>query len=223
MPSKGIVYIAVDNSQYLEMAIASINSLRNTGCNTKIVIYTNLECDNRLLLLDVQVLGVNVGSYEFNSRAVKTQLGCLALFDRNLFIDCDIIAVDNIDSIWDYKSTAMAMAYYPSVGQSQHTSSQEKEYTLGIVGDSCPHYNSGVILFDKLKDLTLFDVWHQEWGVYKSQDQLALARAIFKTNIDICQLPSRYNQTPDKVNAETVLIHYSGDFKQKFPMLNVNI
>lgn len=214
MPNRQIRYIAVGNISYLEMAILSARSIcANTKLDVPILIQTNL-IESCSIDEHITIEKIPYAFSRFGSRNLKTSISSRA--DKTLYLDCDIVAVSNIDDIWNHESIALAHAYYSTIEECRHAQRNELDYTLGLLPANFPHYNSGVILFDKSSE-SLFKRWHQEWIQFARHDQLALARAIYKERVTVNLLDESYNCPPDRITESTKLIHFSGSFKTQFP------
>lgn len=202
MKSRGVIYSATTNIAYLEAALISAIALRQHEPEIPIT----LICDQpvlKLLQLDEYQISsrlLETNGHAFSSRDIKTRLNAFSPYQETLFLDADILPIGTISGLWDYVSKgdmAMVVDRLPTVSLCDHVSQEEKSYTLGQVPGNTVQFNSGVMLWrDTQAVQSLFSQWHQEWGLFGKQDQLALVRAIHKTQLSITKLPKTYNISP---------------------------
>lgn len=225
----GVVYIATNN-YYLDMVNASALSVLKHNPLQEITVLTNLRYEF------IKQSNVNscfikcptsLNSFQA-SRWLKTQLPLFTPYNRTLYLDADILAINNNKALWNFPNLSMALAYHSTIGNCQHINAIEKSYTLKIIGnDNFPQYNSGVMLFDKSRfTLDFFNEWHNQWLKYKQHDQLALSRAIYTLKKEIFTLPLIYNEPFFHLSNNTVHSHFSGSFQkeyfwEKFKSLNL--
>lgn len=208
-PTRGVVYLAIDAWSYLELAVISAFALHQVSPDLEIVILSNLDCPqlrSQLAKINIFIKSIVVPEEERRdnamvSRWTKISLNNLNLFDETLYLDSDVIPVQPIDAIWNFVKLAdllISPDCHPQVSECKHISQPEIDYTLTICAPNAIQYNGGVILWKKSPQTqTLFDTWQQEWRVFKQQDQLALCRAIQKTQVAIGSLPRQYNYPLD--------------------------
>ncbi|MBO3458064.1 putative nucleotide-diphospho-sugar transferase [Aetokthonos hydrillicola Thurmond2011] len=206
MTNRGVVYFAIGNSLYLEAALISAMSLRQLEPKIPIT----LICDHLLLKflpLDAYeitprfIKATEINDHRsFLSRHIKTRLSTFSPYKETLFLDADILPLRPISDIWDYLSQgdiAMVVDRRPTLSLCDHIFPEEKSYTLQYLPESTTQFNSGVILWrDSIQTQSLFELWHQEWLKFKKHDQLALARAINRTQFSVTRLPEIYNISP---------------------------
>ncbi len=209
----GIVYIAMREPKYLEMAMKSARSLRAQGCRDFVRLVTDLKVDDGRAPLFDEVVFTDDGKWR--GRGVKTRLPTFARdLDRCLFLDCDTEMVRPIDEIWATEGH-LSLAVHPDdrflkrVNRLTHffrLYGREMRETLGMVNPmSTPYYNSGVILFDAV-GASVLEGWHEEWSKYGKIDQLALVRLLAKTKAGVTELPLKFN-SPTLLE-DTVVHHY---------------
>ncbi|MGA0199990.1 MAG: putative nucleotide-diphospho-sugar transferase [Prochlorotrichaceae cyanobacterium] len=206
MESKGILYIAVQSEAYLEAAVISALSIRLLDRLVPITIVSDLPLIDYLDLIKYNISARRLKAQEivphpFFSRYLKTQLSSYTPYDQTLFLDADILAIQDISHIWHYLDQgdlAIARDRLSEVQHCDHIAQVELDFTLSQLPANFPHYNSGVFLWRKTAaSELLFKHWHQEWLHFQCQDQLALARAIAKTALTLTPLPQeQYNISP---------------------------
>ncbi|MEH2382756.1 MAG: putative nucleotide-diphospho-sugar transferase [Nostoc sp.] len=218
MRNRGVVYCAMGNIIYLEAALISAMSLRQLEPKIPIT----LICDHPLLKLlplgDYEITPSFIEASEINddssflSRDIKTCQSTFSLYKETLFLDADILPLKPISELWDYlsqKDMAMVVDRLPTLSLCEHISPEEKSYTLQYLPEGTTQFNSGVILWrDSIQTQFLFELWHQEWLKFKKHDQLALVRAINRTQFSVTRLPQIYNISPidaaSRVNNKSV-------------------
>jgi alpha-N-acetylglucosamine transferase len=197
-----VVYVAIDSELHQRMAVKSIDSIKK----------------HSLIHFDLELITVYTGQApdeSFRNRDMKTSL-FTSVYDQTLFLDCDILAVNCIDSIWEYSGICIARNDRSLVSDCWHIGQGEKDYTLQAYGD-LPHYNSGVVLFDNSSDSEkFFRGWNAAWQIYMAHDQLALSRGLADNKIAVNELPKKYNCYWANRNRETIFQHFSGDSKEEF-------
>jgi hypothetical protein len=222
MKSKGIVYIAI-GKKYLDMSVKSASSIINTSSSKeKIVIFTDCEVE---ICRDISI--ENISSYiaTFNylspdslSAWLKTQINILTPFSETLCLDCDIKAINDISSIWDYSSEyiTIAKALNPLVKDAYYKNNREAIETakcLEFIGDYT-QYNTGVFLFKDSEAINgIFKMWEKEWEKFKHYENMAFNRLI-SYGLPVVELPSRYNTFYPDRNHDSVLVHYPGGYKK---------
>jgi lipopolysaccharide biosynthesis glycosyltransferase len=219
MPSKGIVYIAI-GLNYLEMAISSAMSVL-TQCvqPIDIVIFTDLPFNRDCLGVSIKNISDRIKdvkdlSPDRISSYLKTKLNQISPFDQTLYLDSDVIAVQDISKIWDYcgDNIAIAPAYNPILQYSDYSGlSEELEtYYYHLISENCTQYNTGVFLFNKSDNTTnVFKAWHNEWYQFRNHEGMAFNRLCVH-EFEYINLPPIYNQFYPQRNGDSILIHYIG-------------
>jgi hypothetical protein len=224
MARRGVVYCAVHSRLYFEAAIISAFALRQLEPQLPIVLVTDQE------EVDAQALaafGIAVKFVEFpqmwrsapaqstgqspegfESRLVKTSLPDFTEFEETLYLDADVLPILPFSEIWQFLEQgelALKLDVHPQIGQCDHVDEIEKTYTLQRCSANTPHYNGGVILWNRTPQTTaLFQAWKQEWMVFKQHDQLALVRSLQTQQMEVVQLPEIYNFPAHLVTKEVV-------------------
>jgi hypothetical protein len=207
MGKQGVVYCATGRPDYLEAALISAIALRNLEPDLPI---TLLSERSDLPQRSLSRYGINSRSLDisqvssehlpFLSRYLKTRLIHLSPYEETLLLDADILPHQPVQPLWqalDRGDIAMVKDRLPTVALCDHVAAEEKQYTLGQVAPTTPQYNSGVMLWRKnAATLALFEQWHEEWQRFCRQDQLALVRAIHRSQMSVVELPRSYNISP---------------------------
>jgi lipopolysaccharide biosynthesis glycosyltransferase len=231
--NRGIVYIAL-GTKYLEMAVTSAMSLLRHSPNCpEILIFTDCN-DNQLVLSDIRIEKLDPEITRSNPYSsiinktylagyIKTQLDKLSPFDVTLYLDCDILAVGDIDGIWDYVGNGLSLApafspvtaddVDPDLAATADDVDPDLAATYQKAGH-CQQYNAGVILFNKSKKISkFFRDWAKEWMIFEQSENTALIRCLVDTGLNVNQLPSKYNEFYPWKNSSSKLIHYIGVYK----------
>jgi len=205
MHSRGVVYCGATNSSYLEAALISAMALRQQEPEIPITLISDQPLLESLPLqshnITPKFLRVDeLGTHAFSSRQIKTHLNTLSPYRETLFLDADILPLQPIHDLWNYlafSDIAMVADRLPMVILCDHVALEEKNYTLQCLPGSTAQFNSGVILWrDTLAVQTLFQQWYKEWQKFKKHDQLALVRALHRTQVPVTELPKTYNVSP---------------------------
>jgi lipopolysaccharide biosynthesis glycosyltransferase len=225
---RGIVYIGL-GQKYLEMSISSAISVRKqTKAVPPIIIFTDLDIkaessenisiqkiDSRYRT-EFSKISTNFNP-AYEGTYLKTRLFDLSPFEETLYLDSDILALKDINGIWDYLGKdidiAIAPAFAPLTSTRTSLEAIETFNRLTDFGDYS-QYNAGVVLFSKTeRTLDFFKCWTKEWGVFKESDNMALTRALCIDNPTISKLPARYNEFYPWMNRHTILLHYVDIYK----------
>ncbi len=202
MNNRGVIYCATTQAIYLEASLISACVLRHLNPGLPITIICDRLLETTLPLKDYDITAIEgiSGKGTFLSRNLKTQLAHLSPYEETLYIDSDILPLKSIAPIWDYLNhadMAMALDRLPTVAQCDHIAVEERDYTLQSLPGTTPQFNSGVMLWRKnLATETLFLQWQQEWHRFQKHDQLALVRAIARSQVSMARLPVNYNISP---------------------------
>jgi hypothetical protein len=205
MSHRGVIYSVTQSIAYLEAALISAIALRHLEPDLAITILSDHPLLGELPLADYNItpqthLSPPEASSAFTSRWIKTRFNEFTPYDETLFLDADILPLQPIAPLWDilnHSDWAMATDRLPTIALCDHIAQPEKDYTLQIVPGQARQYNGGVILWRRNNATDrLFQRWHQEWLRFQNQDQLALARAIYGTDLPIGTLPPTYNISP---------------------------
>jgi hypothetical protein len=205
MVDRGVIYLAVNHHSYLEAALISAVALRAQAAHIPIIIISNLPSLNHLPLDRYAITPRCVGSPTLSSslglsRWLKTQINAYSPYEETLFLDADILPLDDLSSLWPYldqADVAMAADRMSVIGRCDHIAQAEVEFTLERLAPHTMHFNSGVMLWRRTAATeALFTQWHREWQRFGQQDQLALARALDLTQTTVQPLPQAYNLSP---------------------------
>ncbi len=204
----GVVYICT--GKYQDLLGNSLNSLRKTNPHAAF----HVLCDRPLSVPYTWIPSLTGKA----SRHIKTRLPHHTPFQLNLFVDTDTAFGEPMDigGLLGDADLAMGLDADPKLERGAKvflrypgfTSPEEVEETLQTCGPDFPFYNSGVIIWRQTEKVReFFDAWHSEWLKNQRADQLALARAIKKSDIRIRTLGRRYNfpvLSPDLVHDKAI-------------------
>jgi hypothetical protein len=201
-----VVYVVTGKHRFYLECKRSILSLRAQGYEGPILVLAerptwlggNLGGSHVRLLVLEGACGYRL------ARAAKTRLGLLSPFVETLSLDTDTTILKPVDGIWKFLETApvaFARDVDPTLSDVLRTnvlnggySLQEAEYTRRLCPATTWQPNSGVMLFRRCPQVrTLFEAWTAEWDRFQCRDQLALMRALVRTDIPVAVLPPQYN------------------------------
>ncbi|WP_050031189.1 glycosyltransferase [Verrucomicrobium sp. BvORR034] len=209
--SRGIVLCA--SPAYVEMSMTAVASVRRSSPGLPVYCHPADE--------------------GFASRLAKLSMDLWSPFDETLFIDCDTVACEPLEPVFDLlKSGSLFMAKetpkYTTLGNITRaawlTESFGEEYTkeLRKLPQDIPVWNSGVILFKKCKATHhFFQVWRDRWKLRGSRtlDQLPLAEIVNELGPPDelppywhCQVSS---QNPRAPIPQAALYHFMGINKEE--------
>jgi hypothetical protein len=219
--NRGAVFCATGSFNYLEAALISSLALRKHEPTLPITLLSNIA---GLEALDLEGTGIAIrqiapelspGSEAFASRWIKTQLASLSPYRVSLYVDADMLTMQPLGQLWqalDQFPIGLVPDRLPLVSQCDHVAAEEKVMTLATLGGDATHFNSGLILWRSSEEArNLFAHWHQQWCHFERHDQLALARAIHRSGVNVKSLPSSYNTSPRDARGRSVhLLHRWG-------------
>jgi hypothetical protein len=161
----------------------------------------------------------------FDARYWKTQIGLISPFRNNIYLDCDVIATSNADTVWDevrQGEIGLASDIFPTLFDalgrpaSLEQLSGESRRTAEIAGFHVPYHNGGIVIW-KDGDTTreFFALWHEEWKLFWRYDQFALARALARSSVRIRCLRPQLNcradtacTLPDAMHSGMTFVHF---------------
>jgi len=197
---RGVVYTVINNRDYVFYVAVSILSLRDSGYEGHISIFTDLPLSyfDVLKSENVDVLQVDPPKgFLKPSRWIKTRLALLSPYEETLALDADTVVLSSIDKIWENLSkgpVALCRDSCPTLAHVPHGTLKEFLYTVNSYPPSAMQYNTGVMLWRRsTAALKLFREWNKEWQKFRHIDQLAFIRAVQNTGIMPIVLPSGFN------------------------------
>ncbi len=204
--NRGVIYCATNRTIFLEAALISAIAFRQLNPEIPVTIvcddstYQNLALATCGIELVKAPIESDDHSLAFVSRNLKTRLATITPYQETLYIDSDMLPLKPIDPIWSYLSTAdfaMAVDRLPTIAQCDHIAPVERDYTMELLPGETIQFNSGLMLWrSNAETKELFEQWQQEWQCFKKHDQLAMVRALAKTQLQVAQLPVNYNISP---------------------------
>jgi hypothetical protein len=199
--SLGIIYVSFGDL-YRDLTTLSVASLRRFGYRGPVRILTDVSEWN-IDHLDCEVIAVESVGGGFGSRFYKTLVNEYG-FDTTLFLDSDTLAVAPIGHVWRqlaFADLCLSIDLHPCIldlvlrgTRDRDRRREEFDYMerLGLIDD--PFHSSGVMLFHRTAAVDrFFSIWHEEWNLFGHEDQLAMVRAIARTNCPIHTLAPRWN------------------------------
>jgi hypothetical protein len=222
MESQGIVYIAI-GQKYLDMAVKSANSIINTSSLKQEIVILS-DCQTKITEgICVENISSHIAEFSYLSPDIlsawlKTQLDILTPFSRTLCLDCDIKAISDISSIWNYSGDyiTIARAFNPLVEGICYRDNLEAVETarcLSVLGEYI-QYNTGVFLFENSEAINImFELWREEWEKFKHHENMAFNRLI-SYGLPVIELPSRYNAFYPNRKDDSILVHCIGGYKK---------
>lgn len=222
-----------------KMCLASISSLRDWEYADYIFIITDLT-DIPWPRHKTIVHQVAAHPSAFSSRYWKTQAGLLSPFNKNIYLDCDILAASHLKDIWHEVKTdgiGLTVDHYPTLhpalvneyrrlqdGDNGRTFSlAEHRSTAEIAAMDCPYYNGGVVCWgNNAESVQFFSHWHDEWKRFSGRDQFALARALKSSGVTVYGLSEAYNffappgfTLAKAINRKVTFVHFWGENNKK--------
>ena len=138
----------------------------------------------------------------WGARQSKVMLDLISPFDYTLYMDADtrvkspaiFKGFEMLKAGWDM---VMAPSYRQGSDVFGHIDQIERTYTFSTLSNKqAIQFQAGVMWFSKSPNVaSLFEVWRDEWNVYKHHDQAALARAIDKIPVKIWVLGKGWNSS----------------------------
>lgn len=209
-PGAGILYLAIGEAHCAYVA-RGVRHLRHFGFGGPIRVVTD-QRDHGLPLHEVEVVHVPAVDGGFPSRLYKTRIYEHAFERATLFLDADTQCIAPLDPVWEeleHHDICMCRDLHPDVGDVIRNSMNDPERrrpeydlmrSLGL--ERRTFYNSGVMLFRRAPAVeALFRAWHHEWLRFGHEDQLALVRAIAKSDVAVRLLPDCWNLRPKGIGS----------------------
>lgn len=204
---QGILYLAINDINYIEYLDISIASLRKEGYAGNICVLTNFKHIEKKPDVEYKFLDIKKEEPIRASRRVKTQLNKFTPYDTTLYLDCDTIILNPIDKVWDFASDfAVSRDTHKTIGDLKPSDvrfrSDELDLTVEQIGKNAPYFSGSTVLWNKSEQSdAIYNAWHEEWKKFQYTDQMSLARAVTKNKFMLSDLPEVYN---------TPLTKYSG-------------
>jgi len=155
--------------------------------------------------------GYCAGSRIFLPGTIKPRLWALSPYQHTLYLDADTRVMADVTPIFDILAAGWDMTLVPGQAarfvRDTQFAPHEKEVTIRELGTGLLYYyNSGVIGWAKNeRTQAFFQAWGEEWERFRNWDeQMALMRALWRTDIKFMTLPQRWNQR----ELEGALIHH---------------
>lgn len=138
----------------------------------------------------------------WGARQTKVMLDLITPYDYTLYMDADTrVKSSAILTGFKILKAGWDMVMAPSFRQGSdiygHIDQTERIYTFNRLRyRQAIQFQAGVMWFSKSQKVaSLFEAWREEWNVFKTYDQAALARAIDKVPIKIWVLGKDWNSS----------------------------
>ncbi len=215
----GVLYLAF-GEPYLAMALLSASTLRETNSSVPFCIISNINFDTEKI--DFWDPKKDILIYlEKNSslnRTIKVSLDKYTPFKKTIFLDSDTLVLNDISRAKLYLDF-----FDIAIKLNNNFKTLKGKGDVSILNDrikvsDVPHWNSGVIMFNKNKNTGLFfQKWSELYHKHSvSYDQVSLAETVFTSNIKFLSLSSECNLHPLLLSTEkrlkekgVIVIHYS--------------
>jgi len=203
MTSHGVLYLSI-GEDFTTLTRQSIAYLRRTGYAGPIRVVTDAQNWQDLdLVEDIELIPVESVESPWGSRHYKTQLNRFA-FPITLYLDSDTLPIGSLDPLWSelrWGDICLAHDLQSNCGNfldvswgKTNITHAELEYMNNLALRGQPYFNSGVMLWRQSPAIDrLFELWHQEWQVFRSLDQMALVRALAHTRFSVHTLSPIWN------------------------------
>jgi hypothetical protein len=229
MNKRGIVYIAL-GIEWLEHAYRSALSANAQHNNEveydDITILTDVSLDrltshppaDNITLRSIAHELVRYQALHASCQAayLKTQLYRLSPYDATLYLDVDTRFKNPYRTIWDAnRQINLSKAFNALLCTPLHLTSGEAYSTILSLDASFIELNTGVFLFYKNTNIKpLFYDWFKEWQRFQGAENMAFNRVASNSNYDVGVLDSKYNEYYPLANADSIIVHYAGQYKK---------
>lgn len=180
MASVGVVYVAYGDRAKAE-------------CRASIEALTKLNNLPVAIISDGPVLGrartIIFGEPGAGARWAKLNIPCLVDYDTIVYLDADtrpygdLTPLIRIAQDWEI---VISFSENQGTNALQHIKAAEREATVSEIRNPFPlQAQCGVIVFNRLRCLKLFEVWRDEYSRYKDKDQAAFLRALYREPVRV--------------------------------------
>lgn len=191
----------------------SYGSLRAAGYDGKVTVVTDGSVG---IIEDGITLIIQKGQDIY--RSLKCDINSYTDSEFNLLLDADTYVANPIDRLFELGAYDIALVkdMIPTIAEAcgiwsdKFVTVREAEDTAKLCGGATTFYNSGVVAFRRSpKTRSIFEHWLHEWEIYKDDikawqergnnwfgDQMALSRALAKSDASILELPDKFNMRP---------------------------
>lgn len=206
--AREIFYILDDSKLFADLAVHSIRSLRQSGCQLPVTVIRP-RFDSRLKAFGVnQRIVAFAREGQFSNRYWKTQLGNLTNADLVMHLDADTVVLGDLEPLWQLLESSQAdfcasLAGSKTVAeghQRNKISADERAFNKSLGIESLPFWNAGVFLFrSSPQTKAFFTKWHEEWMRFQGVDQFAMARAMNHVKLTLQPFdPLLWNRSPQR-------------------------
>ncbi len=140
----------------------------------------------------------SIGDLTERSRDAKTRLHELSPFAQTLYLDADTRVQQDINAgfavLGDGWDMALTFSSQQDDGWLWHVTDDEREFTLNELGSRWLQLQCGVMFWRRNAATdALFRAWHEEWQMYRGQDQAAFLRAMKRQPVRLWLLGRPWN------------------------------
>ena len=215
--TRGAIYVCM-GLHYVLMAMVSIKTLKKFNPHLAVTIVTNVDLPmHRFAFWSADVdRVVLVNQLDSQNRFIKSNIYEFSPYEQTLYIDADTYVAGCLDDLFAFlKYFDVALKLNP-VQQTKLGKGDQKVLDGAFSVKDLPHWNSGVIAFNKSQASSeFFKYWASAFAATNlPYDQIALVDAIFKTPTRVLSLNDVWNKFPSAklyVNglAEAKIVHYT--------------
>jgi len=188
MARVGVVYVAYGDRAKAECR-ASIEALTKSN---------NLPVS---IISDGPVLGsaraIIFGEPGAGARWAKLNVPCLVDYDTIIYLDADTRPHGDLTPLIEIaQDWEMVISFSENQGPAalQHVKAAEREATIQEIRNPFPlQAQCGVIIFNRLRCLRLFEVWREEWRRWGDKDQAAFLRALNREPVRVWMVGRCFN------------------------------
>lgn len=198
MKSRGVVYVAY-GQRAISATRRSVQTLKRHNSFPIVVVSNSKDLE----IPGVEALRQSLPGPTNLQRSRRAKLGLLdhvpSKWSSILYLDADTEVKGSLMPGFKLLETGWDLVIAPSMGQGpdlfHHVDAIERSYTAGILKAYRPlQLQAGVMFIRRSPIMKLFfELWRDEWGRFKGQDQAALVRTLDEHPIRICLVSHDYN------------------------------
>lgn len=181
--SLGVLYIAVGDNKYLEEASISARTLKKHNPEIDVAVITDSE-EVPNVFDEVILDNPDTFSWEYKIEKLTD-----SPYDKTLHLDTDSYIIGDLENLFQILDRFDFAAPHNPV---------RIQYELEDVPESFPEANGGVFLYRNNEDFEDFtEEWIENYDAERHpQDQPALRKTLFETDLRTYRLPPEYNCRP---------------------------
>lgn len=209
--SKGVLYIST-GADLVEKARVSAESVRENSPEVPITLITDMDISDDKFDTTISIDDPKHTSQDKVENISKSPYDKTIFLDSDTFV-CDKTAITDLFDLLDRFD--IAAAHDPGRKLELHYPGAENLPEIDVP-DSFPWYNSGVIAFNKSREvLDVLSSWESLHKKHRNKmsgifDQPALREALFNSEVRIATLPPEYNfraPFPQKIKDKVRILH----------------